>query len=107
MFSDVVRHVIQKIKILKSYLLNIVYIVVFDVETALENLKLAILERLELDFFFSRPPNHGRIDVFPPENYSVFKKVFVFLQYFILLINPLGPTIIFSFSKNYLQACTY
>ena len=52
-FSDVVRHVIKKIKIVKLDLLKIVYIVVSDVETALESVKLAILERLELNFFFT------------------------------------------------------
>ena len=34
-------------------LLNLIYIVVFDVETALENAELTILERLELQMFFT------------------------------------------------------
>ena len=34
-------------------LLNLIYIVVFDVETALENAKLMILKGLELQIFFT------------------------------------------------------
>ena len=37
--------------------MNFVYIVVFDVEIVLENAKIAILERLELQIFCH--PNHG------------------------------------------------
>ena len=38
-------------------LINFVYAAVFDVNAALENAKLAILERLELRIFFALP-NH-------------------------------------------------
>ena len=44
-----VKHILLKImNIHSSDMLNFVYIVMFDFETALENAKLAILERLEL-----------------------------------------------------------
>ena len=55
--SNVVNHMLLKnIHIHSLNFLNFVYISVFDVETALENAKLAILERLELDIFFF--PSH-------------------------------------------------
>ena len=40
-------------------LLNLVYIVVLDAERALENLKLVILGRLELQVFFAFSQNNG------------------------------------------------
>ena len=43
MFSDVVKHLLLKnVHILSLSLLNFVYIVVFDAEAALEDVKLAI-----------------------------------------------------------------
>ena len=50
-----VKHIIKKIHMHNLYLLKFVYIVVFDVEAALENAKLTILERLELETFFTPP----------------------------------------------------
>ena len=51
-------------------LLNCVYIVVFDVETALENVKLAIVRRLEMQISIIPSPTmiRGRL------GYSVFYK---------------------------------
>ena len=54
LFPDVVKHMLLKnIHIHSLNLLNFVCIVAFDVEAALENVKLAILERLVLQMSFS------------------------------------------------------
>ena len=54
LFSDVVKHMLLKnIPMYSLNLLNFVCIVGFDVEKALENAKLAILERLVLQISFS------------------------------------------------------
>ena len=52
---------------------NLFYVVVFDIETTLENAKLAILELLALDFFHP-PLYHGgrRLGSFPWEHCLVF-----------------------------------
>ena len=56
--------------------LNFVYTVVFDVETVPYNAKLAILEWLELQIFFtpSQPMLWGRLGTFPQEIFVVFYK---------------------------------
>ena len=52
-------------------LLNLVYTVVFDVETALDNAKLTILERLELQIFFaSLQPRWRQIRTFSQITFS-------------------------------------
>ena len=52
MLSHVVKHV-EKFPYNSLDLLNSGYVVAFDVETGLENTKLAILEQLELKKIFS------------------------------------------------------
>ena len=70
LFSNMVKYMLLKnIFINNSSLLNFIHIVVFydfvfDVETALENAKLVILERLELQIFFPPPPPSP-----PPSNH--------------------------------------
>ena len=52
--SYLVKHMLMKnINIRSLNLLNFDYIVVFDVETAIETPILVVLERLELQMFFS------------------------------------------------------
>lgn len=67
------KHVIEENHIHSLDLLHEFYIVGSDVKPALENLKLTILERIELS---STPPKHGgdRLGHFPPENFLVFYK---------------------------------
>ena len=54
MFSDEVKHLLLKdIQIHSVKVLNFIYIVVIDVETALESAKVSITEQLELKIFFT------------------------------------------------------
>ena len=71
LYLVVARHMLLKnIHIHSLNVLNCVYIVVFDVETAIDNAKLAILGRLELQISFTPSPAmvRGRL------RYSVFYK---------------------------------
>ena len=77
LFSDVVKQTLLKsIPIHSLNLLNFVYTVVFDDETALEDVKLAILERLELPIFFH--PFRTMVDAilrnFPEKYFLIFSK---------------------------------
>ena len=74
----------EEVKILKekhyekvSFLnIHLIYTVVFDVETALENAELTVLEQIESQIFFLRAPYLGgdRLANFPQENFPVFYK---------------------------------
>ena len=69
MLSHVVKHVIEKFPYNSLDLLNSGYVVAFDVETGLENTKLAILEQLELKKKFFAPFSFLEVD---KENSLVF-----------------------------------
>lgn len=67
-----VKHVIEENHIHSLDLLHAFYFVGSDVEPALENLKLTILERIELQTFFN--PSQawwGQIRTFPPRKFPV------------------------------------
>ena len=82
MFSDVVKHMLLKnIHVHSLNLLNFDYLVVFDIEAALENSKLAILERIELQ----------------QENCSVFYKN----QILVYVIKPLKTLEDLWFSEHF------
>ena len=73
MWSNIVENIHTHI-----WTVNFVYTVVFDVETASKNVKLAILERLELQIFYAQP-YHGvwdwEIGMFPSKkSFTVFYK---------------------------------
>ena len=54
LWSDVVRHMsLKNVRIHGLNLLNFVYVAVFDVEIAVENAKLAILQKIELQTLFT------------------------------------------------------
>ena len=60
-FSDVVKHMLfENINIQSLNLLNFVYTIVFRFETEPENVKLAILKRLELQIFFAPSQPSGK-----------------------------------------------
>ena len=75
---------IEEVKILKekhyekvSFLnIHLIYTVVFDVETALENAELTVLEQIESQIFFLRAPYLAgdRLGNSPKENFPVFYK---------------------------------
>ena len=67
--SDVVRH-IEKCPFYGLNLLNFVYVVVFDVKTALGNVKLAILEEQEFQTFFTSNFDVRQVRTFSLEKIS-------------------------------------
>ena len=67
--SDVVKH-IEKCPFYGLNLLNFVYVVVFDVKTALGNVKLAILEELEFQTFFTSNFDVRQVRAFSSEKIS-------------------------------------